>query len=110
MSMAPPKDQSLAERAVFITPPPPPPSFPPLYTSQGRVIIITDFKCICLSLLYVKLIIKQILTNVISTKIIVHFCCFMGCYWLSSLNEESFLPDKFSEMTKHSNPVLRTPV
>ena len=34
----------------------------------------------------------------------------MGCYRLSSLNEESFLPDKFREMTTHSNPALRTPV
>ena len=62
--------------------------------------------CICLSLLYVKLTTKQILTNAISTKIKVHFCCFMGFYWLSSLNEESFLPDKFREMTEHSNPAF----
>ena len=34
----------------------------------------------------------------------------MGCYWLSSLNEELLLPDKFREMTKHSNPALWTPV
>ena len=33
----------------------------------------------------------------------------MECYWLSSLNAESFLPDKFREMTKHSNSALRTP-
>jgi len=26
------------------------------------------------------------------------------------LFNESFLPDKFREMTKHSNPALRTPV
>ena len=102
MSIAPQKIQSLAERAVFITPPP----ISPLYTSQGKVIIINVFIRICLSLLYVKLTTKQILTNVISTKIKVHFCCFMGFYWLSSLNEESFLPDKFREMTKHSNPVF----
>ena len=69
--------------------------------------LITDFKCIRLSL-YVKMKIKQNLTNVISTKIAVQFF-FMGCYWLSSLNEESFLPDKFREMTKHSNSALRTP-
>ena len=30
--------------------------------------------------------------------------------WLSSLNEESFLPDKFRDMTKQSNRALRTPV
>ena len=102
MSIAPQKIQSLAERAVFITPPPPLPH-PPLYTSQGKVITINEFICICLSLLFVKLTTKQILTNVISTKIKVHFCCFVGCYWLSSLNEESFLPDKFREMTKQTN-------
>ena len=49
---------------------------------------------------------NKILTNVISTKIKVHFCCFMEFYWLSSLNEESFLPDKFREMTEHSNPAF----
>ena len=44
-------------------------------------------------------------------KIAVQFFFFlMGCYWLSSRNEESFLPDKFREMTTHSNPALRTPV
>ena len=101
MSIVPQKVLSLTERAVFITPPP----LPPLYTSQGKVIIINEFICIRWSL-YVKLTIKQILTNVISTKIIVHFCCFMGCYWLSSLNEESFLPDKFREMTKQTNPAF----
>ena len=52
---------------------------------------------------------KKLLTNVISTKIMLHFCCFMGCYWLSSPNEESFLPDKFREMRKQSNSSLRTP-
>ena len=103
MSIAPQKVQSLAERAVFINPPPLSPLF---YTSQGKVILINEFICICLSLLYVKLTTKQVLTNVISTKIKVHFCCFMGFYWLSSLNEESFLSDKFREMAKHSNPAF----
>ena len=42
-------------------------------------------------------------------KIAVQFFFLMECYWLSSLNEESFLPDKFREMTKHSNSALRTP-
>ena len=106
MSIAPQKVQSLAERAVYINPPPPPLPIPSLCTSQGKVILINEFICICLSLLYVKLTTKQILTNVISTKIKVHFCCFMACYWLSSLSEESFLPDKVREMTKHSNPAF----
>ena len=59
-----------------------------------------------LEFMYVKLTIKQILTNVISAKIKGQFCCFMACYWLSSLNEESFSPDKFREMTKHSSPAF----
>ena len=44
--------------------------------------LITDFKCIRLSL-YVKMKIKQNLTNVISTKIAVQFFFLMGCYWLN---------------------------
>ena len=93
------------------SPPPPPPPLPiapSLHILGLSHMLITDFKCIRLSL-YVKMKIKQNLTNVISTKIAVQFFFLMGCYWLSSLNEESFLPDKFREMTKHSNSALRTP-
>ena len=97
---------SLWRKERYLLPPPPTPPIPPLYTSQGKEIIINEFICICLSLLYVKLTTKQILTNVISTKIKVHYCCFMGFYWLSSLNEESFSPDKFREMTKQTNPAF----
>ena len=89
-------------------PPPPLPIAPSLHILGLSHMLITDFKCIRLSL-YVKMKIKQNLTNVISTKIAVQFFFLMGCYWLSSLNEESFLPDKFREMTKHSNSALRTP-
>ena len=89
-------------------PPPPLPTAPSLHILGLSHMLITDFKCIRLSL-YVKMKIKQNLTNVISTKIAVQFFFLMGCYWLSSLNEESFLPDKFREMTKHSNSALRTP-
>ena len=84
------------------------PVAPSLYILGLSHMLINEFKCIRLSL-YVKMKIKQNLTNVISTKIAVQFF-FMGCYWLSSLNEESFLPDKFREMTTHSNSALRTPV
>ena len=80
-----------------------------LYILGLSHMLINEFKCIRLSL-YVKMKIKQNLTNVISTKIAVQFFFLMGCYRLSSLNEESFLPDKFREMTTHSNPALRTPV
>ena len=85
------------------------PVAPSLYVLGLSHMLINEFKCIRLSL-YVKMKIKQNLTNVISTKIAVQFFFLMGCYWLSSLNEESFLPDKFREMTTHSNPALRTPV
>ena len=85
------------------------PVAPSLYILGLSHMLINEFKCIRLSL-YVKMKIKQNLTNVISTKLQYSFFFLMGCYWLSSLNEESFLPDKFREMTTHSNPALRTPV
>ena len=100
---------SMGEIAAIFPFPPPLLIAPSLYILGLSHMLITDFKCIRLSL-YVKMKTKQNLTNVISTKIIVHFGCLMGCYWLSSLNEESFLPDKFREMTKQSNPALRIPV
>ena len=95
-------------RKESLPPPPPLPIAPSLHILGLSHMLITDFKCIRLSL-YVKMKIKQNLTNVISTKIAVQFFFLMECYWLSSLNEESFLPDKFREMTKHSNSALRTP-
>ena len=85
------------------------PVAPSLYILGLSHMLINEFKCIRLSL-YVKMKIKQNLTNVISTKIAVQFFFLMGCYRLSSLNEESFLPDRFREMTTTSNPALRTPV
>ena len=53
-------------------PPPPLPIAPSLHILGLSHMLITDFKCIRLSL-YVKMKIKQNLTNVISTKIAVQF-------------------------------------